>query len=145
MTTLDAERRLSLTRRFDASPDRLFDAWTDPNIAARWLFTTPQSDFHSTEIDARIGGRWAIIDHRDGKEERALGEFLEVDRPHRLVFTFEMPEYGPGADQITVEIRPDGAGAILTLVQERVPPEHRAGAERGWREMFDLLDRVAIA
>lgn len=143
---LDAELRLSVTRRFEATPEQVFEAWTDPNLAARWLFTTRQSQAHSTKIDARVGGRWEIVDRRDGKEERALGEYLVVDRPHRLVFTFEMPEYGPGADLVTVEIEPDGRrGSILTLTHERVPPEHRAGTERGWREMFDLLERTAIS
>jgi uncharacterized protein YndB with AHSA1/START domain len=135
-----AVRGLRMTRRFDASPERLFDAWTDPNLAARWLFTSPSSETHSTSLDVRVGGRWEIIDRRDGVSYRALGEYLEVERPRRLVFTFGMPQFSPEFDKVTVEIAADGLGAAMTLSQERLPAEHVAATEQGWREMFAALD-----
>ena len=85
MTEAAAVQQLRLTRRFDASPERLFEAWTEPNRASRWLFTTPTSEAHSAELDVRVGGRWTITDSRDGVDYRALGEYLEVERPRRLL------------------------------------------------------------
>ncbi len=132
---------LHVTRRFDASPERLFEAWTEPNLAARWLFTGPTSETHSAKLDVRVGGRWEITDRRDGVDYRALGEYLEVERPRRLVFTFGMPQFSPEFDKVTVDILPDGLGAIVTLRQERLPPEFVEATEQGWREMFDALER----
>lgn len=136
MTTLQA---LRLTRRFDAPPERLFDAWTDPKLAAGWLFTTPGSEAHTSEIDLKVGGRWEIVDRRGGVDYRAIGEYLEIERPRRLVFTFGMPQFADGFSRVTVEIAPDGAGAVMTLVQEALPAEAIPALEQGWREMFDQL------
>ena len=65
MTTLQT---LRLTRRFDAAPERVFNAWTDPQLAAGWLFTGPDSEAHTTEFDLKVGGRWEIVDRRGGVE-----------------------------------------------------------------------------
>jgi uncharacterized protein YndB with AHSA1/START domain len=136
MTTLQA---LRLTRRFDAAPKRVFDAWTDPNLAAGWLFTTPTSEAHTAEIDLRVGGRWEIVDRRGGVDYRAIGEYLQIEPPRRLVFTFGMPQFSDGFSKVTVEIAPDGAGALLTLTQEELPPHAIPALEQGWREMLDQL------
>jgi uncharacterized protein YndB with AHSA1/START domain len=136
MTTLQT---LRLVRRFEASPERVFDAWTDPQLAAAWLFTGPDSQTHRTEIDLRIGGRWEIVDRRGGVDYRAIGEYLEIERPRRLVFTFGMPQFSEGFAKVTVEIAPDGAGALMTLIQEGLAPDAIAALEQGWREMFDQL------
>ena len=136
MTVAD---RLKMTRRFDASAERLFDAWTDPRLAHGWLFTTPQSESHSAEMDLRVGGKWKIVDRRGGTDYTAIGEYLEIDRPHRLVFSFGMPQFSPAFTQVTVEIAADGDGATLTLTQEGLPPEHIPPTRDGWAEMFEAL------
>jgi uncharacterized protein YndB with AHSA1/START domain len=133
------DRRLKLCRRFDAAPERLFDAWTDPRMAHGWLFTTPESESHSAEMDLRVGGAWKIVDRRGGADYAAIGEYLEIDRPRRLVFTFGMPQFSVGFDRVIVEIAPDGDGALMTLTQEGLPPEHIPATEDGWEEMFAAL------
>ena len=51
---------LTITRRFDAAPERVFDAWLDPAVSSRWLFATPTSENHTAEHDARVGGQWTV-------------------------------------------------------------------------------------
>ena len=128
-----------VARRFDASPGRVFDAWLDPDTASRWLFTSPTSETHSTELDARVGGKWRISDRRGGVDYMALGEYLEIDRPRRLVFSFGMPQFSPLFSRVCVAIEPDGSGCILTLTQEGVAASDREGLELGWGDMFDQL------
>jgi uncharacterized protein YndB with AHSA1/START domain len=143
--TLADQRIFRMTHRFEAPPERLFEAWTDPALAGRWLFTSPTSQSHAVELDVRVGGAWTITDRRDGVDYRAQGEYLEIERPSRLVFSFGMPQFSPGFARVTVEIRADGSGSVLTLTQEDVPAEALAALEGGWREMFDLLERTAIS
>jgi uncharacterized protein YndB with AHSA1/START domain len=133
------DRGLRMSRRFDATPERLFDAWTDPRVAHGWLFTGPESESHAVEMDLRVGGRWKIVDRRGGVDYTAIGEYLEIERPGRLVFTFGMPQFSPLFDKVTVEIAPDGDGATMTLSQEGLPPEHVPAARDGWVKMFDAL------
>ena len=138
--TVAKDRRLKMSRRFDATPERLFDAWTDPRLAQGWLFTTSESESHSAQMDLRVGGAWRIVDRRGGVDYTAIGEYLEVDRPSRLVFTFGMPQFSAAKNRVTVEIAPDGDGAaVMTLTQEGLPPEHAAAAEDGWAKMFEAL------
>jgi uncharacterized protein YndB with AHSA1/START domain len=131
---------IRIARRFEASAERVFDAWIDPRKASKWLFTSPTSETNSTEIDARVGGKWTITDRRDGTDYVGLGEYLEIDPPRRLVFTFGMPQFSPQFTRVVVEIVPDGQGCILTVTQEGVPREHAKGMEEGWEKLFDSLD-----
>jgi uncharacterized protein YndB with AHSA1/START domain len=133
---------LRMSRRFDASPQRLFDAWTDPALVARWLFTGPDSERHAADLDVRVGGRWTITDRRDGVDYTATGAYLAVEPPHRLVFTFGMPQFSPEFARVIVEIAADGAGAIMTLSQESLPPAHVRATEDGWSKMFDGLAQL---
>jgi uncharacterized protein YndB with AHSA1/START domain len=138
MTVAEAQR-LKMTRRFDASPERLFDAWTDPHLADGWLFTGPDSESHSAEMDLRVGGKWKVADRRGGVDYTAIGEYLEIDRPRRLAFTFGMPQFSPAFDRVSIDIAADGKGAVMTLIQEGLPPEHIAATVEGWGKMFDAL------
>jgi uncharacterized protein YndB with AHSA1/START domain len=140
--TADPSKVFRMTRRFDASPERVFDAWTKPETARKWLFTSPTSETNSTEIDARVGGKWIITDRRDGTDYTGLGEYLEIDRPRRLVFTFAMPQFSEEFDRIVVEIAPDESGSILTLTHELLPPDYHSATEDGWGKMFVNLDAV---
>jgi len=58
----DPPHLLRITRRFAASPERVFDAFLDPAIARQWLFTSPETDIAArrVEIDARVGGKWLM-------------------------------------------------------------------------------------
>jgi len=139
MTKLVSAR---ITRRFHYPPERVFDAWVDPNVAGRWLFTSPMSETHTTELDARVGGKWTIVDRRDGVDYTAIGEYLEIDRPRRLVFSFGMPQFSPESCTVTVEIVPVAGGCILTLTQEPVPENTEAGLVEGWSLMFKGLAAI---
>jgi uncharacterized protein YndB with AHSA1/START domain len=138
----DPNRRLVMTRRFTVGPELLFDAWTNPAVAAKWLFTGPTSESHKTQMDARVGGKWTIIDHRGGTDYTAVGEYLEVKWPYRLIFTFGMPMFSDEFDRITVEIAPLTDGCILTMTQEGIAPGEKKMSEEGWDWMFNGLEAV---
>lgn len=92
----DPSHRLRITRRFDASPERVFDAFLNPQIARKWLFTAPETDMAArrVEIDARVGGKWLMTNPCQGMELEGIGDYLEIDRPRPLVFErFHVPKY----------------------------------------------------
>ena len=140
--TKGLDRVARVVRHFDASPERVFDAWLDPREASKWLFTSPTSATHSTLIDARVGGAWTITDRREGTNYTAVGTYLEIDRPRRLVFDFGMPQFSPEFSRVVVELASEGKGCVLTLIQEPVPPEAVEGATEGWRQMLEALDAI---
>lgn len=67
------------------------------------------------------------------------GEYLEIERPHRLVFTFAVPKYSQEITRVIVEIVSLGSGCELTLTHEGVLPEYGSGTEKGWSGILDAL------
>ena len=130
------------SRRYGYPPEPVFDAWIDPKVACRWLFTSPMSETNDTRMDARIGGEWSITDRRGGVDYAALGEYLEIDRPRRLVFSFGMPQFSPLSCKVIVEIVADGDGCLLTLSQTDVAPDALKPLEAGWSDMLDALSAI---
>lgn len=130
--------RAAVTYRFDAPPEDVFDAWLDPDFAGKWWFTSPTSEMNTTRIDGRVGGEYEIVDRRDGVTYRAIGTFTELSRPHRIAFTFRMPEMSESIEEISVMIEPDGNGARLTLVHV-CHRDLKEPYESGWGTMFGDL------
>ncbi|MDH3403796.1 MAG: SRPBCC domain-containing protein [Acidobacteriota bacterium] len=136
--TAEAPVEVRVTRRFNAPPERVFDAWLDPEKAAKFLYATEEGEMVRVEIEARVGGRYSIVERRDGQDVDHTGEYLEIDRPHRLVFTLQVPLYSEAVDRVTVEIEPAGGGCELTLVHE-TSPEWADQSGEGWSMILDSL------
>jgi uncharacterized protein YndB with AHSA1/START domain len=137
--TVDTSAILRITRRFDASIERVFDAWLDPEKAGKWLFATPTGQMVRVEIDARVGGSFNLTDSRDNEDVEHLGTYLEIDRPHRLVFTFGVPKYSPQFTRVSIDLNPLPTGCELTLTHEGILPEWRDSAQEGWGKILDSL------
>jgi uncharacterized protein YndB with AHSA1/START domain len=58
------DRRLRLTRRFEAAPERVFNAWLDVAKMRQWLFAMPGDEDWQGQTEARVGGRWTITSRR---------------------------------------------------------------------------------
>ncbi len=141
MTAKESRVTVRATHRFAASPERVFDAWLDPGTAGKWLFATPTGHMTRVEIDARIGGRFSII-RKDGEDVEHTGEYLEIDRPRRLVFTFAVPKFSDEYTRVTIEIVPLETGCELTLIHEGVLPDYAERTPQGWRMILDGLERM---
>ena len=133
---------VTVRRHFDASPERVFDAWLDEKTAGQWLFATPTGQMVRVEIDARVGGRFIVVERRDGEDVEHTGEFLEIDRPRRLVMTFGVPKYSANMTRITIEITPSGGGCELTLTSDNLEPEWAERTKQGWAMILDELART---
>lgn len=133
---------LVISRRFAAPPALLFDAWLDPKAVGRWMFATPGGRSAHVEIDARVGGGFAIHEQRGDVLATHFGEYLEIERPKSLVFTFGASREGPFS-RVTIDISPDGAGSLLTLTQV-IAPEWASKAfafRAGWAGILEGLAR----
>lgn len=153
-TTIEADPKLptiTMVREFDAPPDRVFRAWIDPEIAARWL--GPHST--TTKIsswEGRTGGSFRYASWRDGEEIASFyGSFHEVRPSERLVQTFTWEGYPDGVslETITFSELPGGRTRInsLTVVDSLEARDMimASGMEVGVNEGFDKLDALLAA
>jgi uncharacterized protein YndB with AHSA1/START domain len=128
------------THRFDASAERVYDAFLDPSKAGKFLFATPTGQIVRCEIDAHVGGTFTIVDRRNEEEVVHTGEYLALERPHRIVFTLWVPKYSVETDTVTIDIAPLAKGCDLTLTQETRAKDARAvdRAQEGWTAILEV-------
>lgn len=133
--------QIRVSHRYAASPERVFDAWLDPKIARRFLFATPAGEMIVCEIDPWVGGRFDLTERRpEMGDVKHVGEFLELDRPRRLVFTFGVPQFDPAMTRVEIDIVADGAGCVLTLTHTDVGEAWAEGTKDGWTRILASLE-----
>jgi uncharacterized protein YndB with AHSA1/START domain len=140
---------LRVQRVFDATPEEVFDAFTDPDAQKEWYQLDPDWTVE-TECDVRVGGVWKSAWGPPGSEPfREMCVFRVVDRPRRLVMTstMTMPD-GSSIDtelEITFEAEKNGK-TRMTIVQSEFPTtESRDGFEGGWPGALERLAGVVHA
>jgi uncharacterized protein YndB with AHSA1/START domain len=137
---------LRVTRRFSASAERVFDAWLDPAHVKQWLFATPTGKMLHVEVDARVGGRFVIVERRGDIDAYHTGIYSAIDRPRYLAFTFATNEQMADAAQVQIDIVSLPQGCELTLSQT-LPAKFAEYAERtqqGWTTMLAGLDQLLL-
>ena len=133
-----------IERTFAASAEDVFDAWTSPEVMRRWFHCAPGWETPEAEVDLRVGGRVRVVMRKpDGSEAEMGGEYVLIDRPHRLVMTWTFHD-DPANEQL-MELtfsESDGATTVL-LVNSRISTdERRESQDWGWRGCLDQLERV---
>lgn len=144
----DQPAGLTLTLRWvlDAPRARVFTALTEPAELATWWgphgFTT-----RVTELDLRVGGAYLFsMQPPDGSTFHLSGEFLEIDPPHRLVYTFRWVEPNPDDRDTVVTLSLDAMedATAVSLVQGQFATEERLALHHGgWTDSVERL-RAAL-
>ena len=139
---------LKLERLFDAAPEVVFDAFTDPQ-AQKELYADAPDLIVEADCDLRVGGRWTIaFGPPGGTPARETNVFEVVDRPRRLVYasTMTMPDGSNVDTRMQVTFQEEGGRTRLTIVQSGFPtPGLRDEFAGGWAGILDGLGRVVAA
>jgi uncharacterized protein YndB with AHSA1/START domain len=136
--------KVSVSRHFDASPERVFDAWLDPEMIGKWMFgpALREEEVLRVVADARVGGAFSFLVRRQGKEIDHVGKYREIDRPRRLVFTWGIAGESEDESLVIIEIAPQVTGAELTLTHEMDAKwaDYASRTKAGWTKMLDALE-----
>jgi uncharacterized protein YndB with AHSA1/START domain len=117
--------------RIAAPPELVFPYFTDPALAMRWIASR-------AELDPRPGGVFAI----DVDGNPARGTYVEVDPPHRVIFTWGVlnsDELPPGSTWVEVVIEADRDDTVVTLTHHGLPYGFRASHQEGWTRHLGTL------
>jgi uncharacterized protein YndB with AHSA1/START domain len=142
MTEADDSADVVVVRRVIGVPrEQVFDAWLDPSSLARWMRPSPGSTA-TAEVDPRVGGTFRIaMIHGEGSVEHT-GEYLVIERPSRLSFTWISVNTDHTPTVVTVEFLQHDDGTELVLTHRRLPASRVAAHRNGWREIVRKLDGV---
>ncbi len=137
-----------IRRTFDASPQRVFAAWTGKEFAE--MICPQDVTLQDLQMDVRQGGSYKMdLLMSDGDVWTLHGDYREVTPPHRLVMTWSWIEDDPKDAQetlLTVKLTPQGGGTALELRHELfVREDSRASHEAGWTECLDKLAAKLVA
>lgn len=142
-----------VSHRYTAPADRVFDAWITPSQASRFLFATRTGNIMRCEMEPVAGGHFYVTDRRpqaDGDESvmdaEHRGEYIEVDRPRRLVFDFLVPPYTEAPTRVTLEfVALSAQSCEIMLAHELGEGDQVRSYERqtrdGWTRMLAALER----
>ncbi len=137
--TLEQHRTVEVERRVGARPERVFDALLDPSMVRTWLAAPDAGGAVSVELDARVGGTFSFVVRRDGETIADSGQYLEIDRPRALSFTWRVPRVSLETGVVTIQLMPVGNETAVTLRHEGVFAEHEERTERGWSAAIESI------
>jgi len=124
---------IELKRTLRAPRERVFAAWTRPELLARWLFPG-QGWVANVESELVVGGRWSVhMREPSGALHHQFGVYREIEPVARLVFTWTCPPLGVTDSVVTVELTEHGSQTELVLSHVLpADPKVRQGHEEGW-------------
>jgi uncharacterized protein YndB with AHSA1/START domain len=134
---------LTLKRRLKAPPAKVFAAWTEPEKVKHWMGPGEVKVLH-VACDPRTGGRFNwIMQNSAGEEHNVSGVFREVVPNEKLVFTWAWKSTPERDSLVTVLIKPDGDGSLLTLTHEQFFDEDaRDRHHSGWSGALDKMEKM---
>jgi uncharacterized protein YndB with AHSA1/START domain len=141
---------LRIERTFNAPARAVFDAWTSAEVLRRWWPAGSDWETPVAEVDPRVGGGLRLVMRSpDGEEFGGSGEYIEITRPERLVFTWTWDghEGHEGTQLVEVEFGEleDGTTSVVLTNRGLPDEESRRSHREGWDASFDNLDRVLAA
>jgi uncharacterized protein YndB with AHSA1/START domain len=130
---------LTLRRVLPASRDKVFAAWLDPKSLS--IFMAPRPGWSATaEVDARVGGKYCINMRVDGRDRPHSGEYLIIDPPKQLSFTWKSHSTNMTPSVVTIDFLEHGAGTELVLTHRNLPVSAVEGHREGWTAILRMLD-----
>ncbi len=144
--TTPTDRTIRIERTFDAPRDRVWKAFTTPELLAQWWGRGNKLVIERYELER--GGPWRFVEHSDGGKHGFEGRFREVTPTSRLVQTFEWDGMPAHVIIETIELEEVGAGKtrVVNTSLFHTPEERdgmlQSGMESGLNESYAALDRV---
>ena len=131
-----------VVRRFIPVPrERVFAAWLDPVSLARWMRPGGMTDAR-VEMDPRVGGKFRIVMVRGQEEFEHTGEYLRIEPPARLSFTWISHATDHQPTEVTIDFLERPGGTELVLTHRRLPANQIESHRSGWTDALRLLQEV---
>jgi uncharacterized protein YndB with AHSA1/START domain len=125
--------------------ERVFDAWLDPVRLARFMRSGPITRA-TAEVDPRVGGKFRIVMFHPNSGPQGTehaGEYLLIDRPRQLVFTWRSVNTDDRPTTVTIDFLEIEGGTEIVLTHRQLPPQQIDGHRKGWSAIVEALEKAA--
>lgn len=130
---------MTLRRLLRASAEEVFDAWLDADGMSAWMCPGLVTNCEVT-LEPHVGGHFHIVMKAPGIELRNTGEFLVLERPAKLQFTWISSRWGHEETLVTIDLHQRESQCELVLTHERFPKERSLEElEKGWNQIVQKL------
>ena len=137
---MTAELKLSMNKWIRAERDRVFAAWTEPELMRKW-FCPRDLTLLAAEADVRVGGRFHAVMSNGRETHTVNGVYREVIAGQRLVFSHRWEEQDAVETLVTVEFADRDGGTLVTLTHAGFRSQESAnGHEGGWQSTLEHLE-----
>jgi uncharacterized protein YndB with AHSA1/START domain len=132
---------LVICRSYRATPEAVWQAWTDPQALSQWFGPGGAGSVTAAELDPSVGGRYRIaFSGADGEAHEVSGVYQEVELHRRLVFSWAWKSTPERVSRVSSMLTPQADGTELRFTHDRFFDEAaRAGHARGWPSFFERL------
>jgi len=137
-------RTLYIERTVNAPAEAVFDAWTSEEVMRRWWMVEKHWVTAEAEVDLRIGGEVRVVMHdpQEGENYGGRGKYTEIERPHRLAFTW-IWDREPYGTLIEIDFKEsDGVTAVNFKHSGLWDEEAVVSHNYGWSSLFDNLEEL---
>ena len=134
---------LVVTRVLKATPEKVYKAWTDPALIAKWFYPNERWDRCDPEVEPMVGGKYNItMVHSDGDKVGMKGKVVEMVSNEKLVFTFLDKDSDDFSQEsvVTVTLKAVAEGTELTLVHSKLASaDLKSNVSQGWDGCLNML------
>jgi len=135
--------RIVIKKTIHAPIEKVFDAWLNPQMLSKFMLPMPGMPPCDVECDPREGGRFTIVMHAGGDKLPHTGEYLEIKRPDRLVFTWESHRSIDGSTVTLNFTQIDDTSTRVELTHVKfIDEQARSDHQGGWSHILDTIDEV---
>lgn len=144
MSDTISELSLETSRTIAAPREKLFDAWLNPDMLARFMTPGENMSVPRATTDPKVGGRFSILMRAGDNDMPHEGTYKVIDRPNRLSFTWESMHSTIENSTVTIDFDEVPEGTRVTLRHVRFENEGmRDNHQKGWAAILDALAKAA--
>jgi uncharacterized protein YndB with AHSA1/START domain len=132
-----------ITWHFPAGPEKVWAAWTQPELVRQWFGSNPEGTVSNATLDVRPSGRFEVtfVD-TDGTEHTASGTYQQIDLYRQLRFSWSWKSE-PGVEtQVSVTLMPEPTGTRMEFEHAGHTRASSHDYDSGWRSTFKKMEKA---
>ena len=142
MSPRESGETLVVRRVIPVPRERVFAAWLDPKSLAQWMRPGGMTDA-TAEVDPKVGGRFRIVMIEGPRRYEHQGEYLVIEPPERLEFTWISQATDLRPTVVTIELLERDGNTELVLTHRRLPTSQVGSHRAGWTDIMKKLELLS--